>query len=343
MDLRDRDAARVGFAASAPMDFPELHCTRLLCATRWASRSSAVEELLASRREWLARTEATGVRTALLHASGWLVQWHEGPAAAVDAEWRRLAGDPQRQGLVALHCSDGPPVLTAAVQVVSVHGGERSTDVEQRLRAILHDTQQGCRVDPLEAWQSLSAPGDASNAGTPPRQHVLAIASEDNEAVEMVRLIGQVAGKRVVYQRYAGSSLKRADAGAAYLDVPIEGSGITRLHALPRRAFAAGAPLLGVRDVQRVFLILGTHAGRGRVLLQEVIRLLHALPQPPAVFVGARCPEVRDAALEQLAAAGGLRVSHAPLAGAGRPAAAQAWRLLHSAGGAGVQPMAPAL
>jgi hypothetical protein len=338
-----RDAARVGFAASAPMELPELHCTRLLCATRWASSSSAVQELLAGRREWLARTAASGVRTALLHASGWLVRWHEGSAAAVDTEWRRLAGDPHRQGLLALHCSEGPPVLTAAVQVVSVHAGEGATDVEQRLRAILQDAQQGFRVHPLDLWQSLSAPVDASNGGMAPRQHVLAIASEDNEAVEMVRLIGLVAGKRVVYQRYAGSSLKRADAGAAYLDVPIEGGGITRLQALPRRAFAAGAPLLGVRDVQTVFLMLGAHAERGRVLLQEVIRLLQGLPQAPAVFVAARCPDVRDAALEMLAAAGGLRVSHAPLAGAGRPAAALAWRLLHSAGGTGVHPMARAL
>ena len=62
-------------------------CVRLIGASLWSRTGSAVEHLLSLRSELARANDAQGLRCALLHSSGWLVQWFEGPAQAVDDAW----------------------------------------------------------------------------------------------------------------------------------------------------------------------------------------------------------------------------------------------------------------
>jgi hypothetical protein len=101
-------------------DQPE--CTRLLCASQWAPEGSAIEAMLAQRGHWLRRNAETGVRTALLYVSGWLVQWHEGSAEAVEAEWLRVRALSAGRAVRVLHRSLGCASLRRADRVAACRG-----------------------------------------------------------------------------------------------------------------------------------------------------------------------------------------------------------------------------
>lgn len=296
-------------------------CARLLCASQWLTDGSAIQSMLSDRGEWVQRTQASGVRTALLYASSWLVQWHEGPAEAVEAEWMRVRSHPLFRAARLLHRSTGPATLAEPVQLASLHAAEGAGDVARRLRAIERENGQGSTADPAGVWQALCAPSRLLPAGTlvPDRCDVLALASEDNEAVELLRQLALEKDLPMAYQRYAGSELHRGDVGAAFLDLAVDGAPATRLHAMPRRALAGGLAMLGLRDVGTLLLLLGSEKERAGALLAQVERLLPALQRPPAVLVASRCPYARDAALRRLVVAAGPRGSVMDV-GTGTPA-----------------------
>lgn len=300
-------------------------CTRLVCASQWAPQGSAIQAMLAWRQHWLQHAERTGMRTGLLYVAGWLVQWHEGTAEVVDAQWLHLREDARERAARLLHRSEGAATLLAGVQVVSLHASEGPSDVARRLRAIEREGQQGATAEPVDLWQALCAPcqlGRPGSLGFAGRCDMVAVASEDNEGVDLLRQVAQDRGLRIAYQRYAGTDLTRADVGASYLDVALEGSAVTRLHALPRRSLVASVPMLGLRDVKTLVLLLGSNMVRAETLLQDARRLLEVLPRPPAVVVACSCPHVRGMAVLALAGVAGAQVVDVQGGDAGRSCAA---------------------
>lgn len=296
-------------------------CTRLLCASQWAPEGSAIQAMLAWRQHWLRHAEATGMRTALLYVAGWLVQWHEGTPEVVDAQWRHLRDENPGRAARLLHRSEGAATLMAGVQVASLHASEGPADVARRLRAIEREGAQGPMLEPVQLWQALCAPCQLAPPGTlgfAGRRDLVAVASEDNEAVELVRHLAQDRGLRIAYQRYAGTDLHRADVGASYLDVAQETPAVTRLHALPRRSLVASVPMLGLRDVNAMVLLLGSNLARAETLLEDAKHLLQALPRPPAVVVACSCPQVRGLALLAMQDVAGVRVVDVESGGVGR-------------------------
>jgi hypothetical protein len=290
---------------------PDMGCTRLLVASQWTPGRSAVGALLAGRQERLRRAGQSGVRTALLYACGWLVQWHEGSVAAVTAEWQRLRADPQQRNARLLHSSTGPAVLREAVQITSLHAPETPTDVARRLHAVVREQEQGGSMEPAQIWQVLGAPcrlGRHVGGRVAPRE-LLAVAGEKNEAVDLVRLLAQEHRVQVAYQRYADGNLERGDVGAAYADMPRAGALITRVQALPRQALENGALLLGVAHIDRLLVMLGVDGRRGRALLAEVARLLHTLARAPEIQLVCRCPDALRHATDALDRIPGLRYS----------------------------------
>jgi hypothetical protein len=290
-------------------------CTRLLVASHWTPGQSAVGALLARRQELLQRAGESGVRTALLYACGWLVQWHEGSAAAVAAEWQRLRADPLQRSAHLLHSSTGPAVLREAVQITSLHAQEAPTDVARRLYALARDQEQGWSLAPAQIWQALVAPCRLGRAGVLGRlasRTLLAVVGEKSEAVELVRRLAQEHRVQVAYQRYADCNLERGDVGAAYADVARDAARITRVQALPRQALAGGTLLLGVARVDRLLVLLGTDVSRGRALLTQVTGMLDTLPHAPEVHLVCRCPDALRHAREALEGGPGWRGSVVP-------------------------------
>lgn len=293
---------------SRPLSRTDEAFTRLLCATHRAPAGSAVEALLAQRAPLLQRANSTGVQTALLFTAGWLVHWLEGPHEAVHEAWEQLSRKSGARRPILLHRSRGPSTLGEPVQIASLQA-ERGSDVARRLHSIAREHEEGWTAEPLEIWQALSAPclnqGNGS-LGFVGRRQVLAVASDDNEAVDLVRSVALHAGALVAYQRYAGSELQRGDVGAAYADLASTLTTTIRVQALSRRALAAGVRLLGLGHVERLVLLVGTERTRARAVLTEAARLLRTLAHPPVIHLVSPCDATRElaaGALQALAAA----------------------------------------
>jgi hypothetical protein len=277
---------------------------RLLCAIHQRRAGSAVEAMLAQRAALLERAIAQGVHTALLSTAGWLVHWLEGPHDAVQAAWEQLCADAGATPPILLHRSQGPSALQEPVQIASLYA-EKGSDVARRLHFIAREHQQGWAAEPLEVWQALSAPClvDANGSlGYVGRRQVLAVASDDNEAIELVRSVAHRADARIAYQRYAGGELRRCDVGAAYSDFAATRTTTIRVQALSRRALAAGIQLLGLGHVERLVLLVGRERTRARAVLAETARLLRGLDHPPAIHLVSTCDATRELAADALKA-----------------------------------------
>lgn len=272
-------------------------CTRLVCASRWLGEGSVVSELIASRRARMRLASESGLRTALLSASGWVLRWYEGTAEAVDAEWERLQARLPREDVRLLHRSEGAGMLRQPVQVASLHAPEAAPEGARRMAAIVRELRQGSIADPAELWQAFAAPcrlAYPDSLGFLARREVVVLASEGHEAVDIVRVLAHASAQPLAYQRYAGADLERRDMGAAYVDLPAAPGVLTRVHALPRRALADGMPLLGVRNVRCIVVLPGRGDARSEALLGAVRAVLPQLPVRPATVEIA--PDSRDAA-----------------------------------------------
>jgi hypothetical protein len=286
---------------------PLSSCHRLLCAIPRRATGSAVESLLAQRGPLLEHAAVSGIRTALLFTAGWLVHWLEGPADAIEDAWLDLGRTSGAHRPLLLNRSRGSGVLDQPVQIASLQA-ERGPEVGQRLHAISREHEERWSTEPLEIWQALSAPcllDTTCSVGYVGRRQVVAVASDDNGAIDLVRSLAGVAGARVAYQRYAGSELQRADVGAAYADLAATRTVTIRVQALSRRAMAPGVRLLGLGHVQHLVLLVGTERTRARAVLQETARLLRALPRAPMIHIVSPCEATRAIsahALQALAA-----------------------------------------
>lgn len=285
---------------------------RHLSASLWTPQGSAVEELLRVRRSLPAPTPGAELRLALLNAGGWLVQWLEGDeavAAPMQAHLRSVLGLRHER---PLHASAGPATLRQAFQLVSVHSHEKSTDVARRLHLMQREREQGWGSHPLEVWQALSAPclldADSCRQAVG-RSDVVLVSADDNVAVESVRWLAQDLQARMAYQRYAGSDAVRGDLGGAYVDVSRELAVVTRVRAIPRRAFLAGHELLGVRHLRRLVLLLDGGSARVEAVCAEAVRFLAATASRPEVTVVTDRGDVAEHALRTLAAVQGVPVA----------------------------------
>jgi hypothetical protein len=130
---------------------------RLIAASVSRASGSVVEQLLAMRERIVGCNESRGVRTALLHTAGWLFQWHEGPAEAVEQRWAASKSNRIHSHVRVLHRSVGPTLLEERVQVAAYAGPGKPTDVARRVIAI-QNARPSAPVSPLEIWRRFSAP-----------------------------------------------------------------------------------------------------------------------------------------------------------------------------------------
>jgi hypothetical protein len=253
-------------------------CVRLIGASLWSRTGSAVEYLLSLRSDLARANEAQGLRCALLHTNGWLVQWFEGTAAAVDDAWDSVQKNAALRGARLLHRSVGEAQLTHAVHIATLHGKQKATDAARRLHGVERQAALGWSAEPNEIWQSLSAPcqfDQADLVAPVTRRHVVAITSEASESIDLLLAIAERCGSAVSYQRFAEGAAGRGDVGAAYADV-IDGRLITRLQALSRGALSQRLVRLGLSHLQCLVLLVGSRASAN--LVESVAGLLADVP-----------------------------------------------------------------
>ncbi|HYW56045.1 MAG TPA: BLUF domain-containing protein [Polaromonas sp.] len=275
---------------------------RVVCASVSLVPGSVMEELLALREGVGAFNATQGIRSAFLHASGWLFQWHEGPAAGVEKALRIAQADQRHGRLRELHRSMGPATLTDLLQIVTTHNQEKPTDVARRLYRLKQSQALEASASPDELWMQLVAPAGLTAAlgeSGLVRRNVVAVTSGNTGAVDLVRSIGQQAGVPVTYQRFATGDPRSADVGAVYVDLPGAYS-VTRVHALSRRSLAHPAVRLMLRDLQCLLLLLGDRVDSTSALAGDVGLLLKHLAVRPALRFAAATPDTSRVARECL-------------------------------------------
>ncbi len=258
---------------------------RVICASVSLVRGSVMEELLAMRQQVSAFNTAHGLRSALLHSSGWFFQWHEGPVASVEKVVHVAAADPRHHHMRVIHRSLGGATLTDTLQIATTHGADKPTDVARRLHLLMKGQTVEPRAQPCELWQQFAAPLYApDDMAEPPlvRRHVVAITSEYTGAVDMVRMFSERFGLPVTYQRFATDAPNTADVGAAYVDVPGDGH-VTRIHALSRRSLSHPMVRMMLGELNCVLLLLGDRPDSAGVLAGDVGRMLKSLAVRPVL------------------------------------------------------------
>ena len=286
--------------------------TRLICASLARVSGSVMEELLAMRGQVRAFNQARGLRSAFLSSSGWFFEWYEGAAAAVEKALRVSRADSRHHNLRVLHRSLGDPVLTECLQIMATHGGEKPTDVARRLDSLQRGQVTESPAQPGQFWAQLAAPLRLPAGHSPGcslvRRHIVVVASEHSESIDLVRSLADRFAARVTYQRFAAGTPGSADVGAAYVDLPGPGH-TTRLHALSRRSLAYPLVRLCLGQLHGMVLLLGERAEHARALGREAVELLRALGgQPPLRLAGSESETTR-AALDDLGGYGGEVVS----------------------------------
>ena len=276
---------------------------RVICASVSLINGSVMEELLAMREQVSAFNVAVGVRSALLHSSGWFFQWYEGSEAGVDKALRVAQADQRHGRMRMLHRSVGPATLDEALQIATTHSSEKPTDVARRLFRLKQQQALEGPVQPHELWMQLVAPpgrvGSDRSESSLVQRHVVAVTSGNSGAVDLVRSIGQRTGAPVTYQRFASGAPKAADVGAVYVDLP--GSmHVMRLQALSRRSLSHPVVRLMLRDVQCVLLLLGDRVDSTRALADDVGSLLQRLALRPSLRLAGICPGNAGAARQCL-------------------------------------------
>jgi hypothetical protein len=275
---------------------------RVVCASLPLVQGSVMEELLAMRGPVSAFNLAQGVRSAFLYSSGWVFQWHEGPAAGVGKALRITQADPRHGRIRVLHRSLGPATLEQPLQIVTTHGGDKPTDVARRLFRIKQNEVLEGPVRPDELWRELMAPrhaGVATGESLLVQSHVVAVTSGSSAAVDLVRTIGQRLGAPLTYQRFATGEPRSADVGAVYVDLPGP-LHVMRLHALSRRSLSHPLVRLLLRDLQCALLLLGDAADASSALAADVCEMLQDLAVRPSLRLAAGASQLALAARQSL-------------------------------------------
>lgn len=283
---------------------------RLMVASVCRMPGSVVEQLLAMRETICRFNDKRGLRTALLYSGGWFLQWHEGPATAIEQALAQSQAHPGHAHQRVIHRSVGAPALVKSLHIASLHSRDKPSDVARRFYSIERERELGWAAEPAEIWHCLSAPcliarDDVMAAVA--RSHVVAITSEFTESVDLVKSVGERSRSPVSYQRYADGDLRTGDIGAAYVDVA-SGGQMTRLQALSRRALDDGMIKLSLHRMQCLILLLGNRPRPAGMLAAGVANLLKGMQVPPAIRLVGPCLDTCAEVADTLAATPGLDI-----------------------------------
>ncbi|HYF07469.1 MAG TPA: hypothetical protein VD970_07600 [Acetobacteraceae bacterium] len=259
--------------------------SRLVGASIARMPGSVIEQLLGMRRRIGSFNAARGLRTALLYSGGWFVQWHEGPAEAVELTWSISRTHDGHSHPRVVHRSAGPAALREPVQVAALVGSDKASDMARRLFDLEHEHEAG-PLEPAEVWRRLAAPPSGRFAhGTGAEPHrAIAVTSEFTESIELVRALAEHGRVPVNYQRLAGPDPHAADAGAAYVDVGSWGRR-TRVQALSRHVLGLGIARFSFSRIDAVVLLANRRPESALGLQGAVGPFLGAVRPEPELHV----------------------------------------------------------
>ncbi len=290
---------------------------RLMYASQSCLTGSVFEAMQSIRSHALRRNAADRVHVALLHQSGWFMEWIEGPADGVRALMSRVANDPRHLNLHLLHKSHGPRRLTEPWSMAHVQTHEAPDDFMGRVMALREEHRQGKMLEPAAVWRRLSTPlthPKAFEQGPDDGfQRVMVCSAQGAQAFNLVHWLGQTRSADVVHRRFIGSRLDILDVATDYVDLNA-GTVVRRVVAMARNGLEIGLTRAFLTEYSHVILLLcGVEPKDHNVLERLLAACAHLRHRPVLVALGPL--ECDHAALQRQAHTGGLVYLDCDLAG----------------------------
>jgi len=274
-------------------------------------------EMYRIRDHALRRNVADEVHVALLHQSGWFVEWIEGPPEGVRALMERVSPDVRHRGLLMLHSSHGPRRLTEPWSLAIVQTHELPADFARRVITLHDEHQQGLVLEPATVWRRLSTPlthpGAAEQAVSDRFQRVMVCSAQGVDSFDLVHWLGQTHNAEVVQRRFAGSRSDRLDVATDYVDID-SGTAVRRVIAMARNGLQIGLTQAFLPDYSHMILLLSGDGACDGDLMQRLVAVCARLAHRPVVL-GLGPPTCNHVALQQMARRGRLIYLECDLAG----------------------------
>lgn len=287
-------------------EVPLQSVSRLIYASMSVVAGSVLDEMRRIRDHAVTNNQPAGLRVALLHMSGWFVEWIEGPAPGIRALMDRVAQDPRHHGLRILHESVGKPRLFRPWIGAIVQGQERSGDFAQRLFSLEDVLVREKATEPASVWLRLcspAAPDMPVPGGLYPRAMLLS--SQGTQAFDLLTALSQRQRRPLIRRRFAGSVDDVHDVESDYLDLPNIGQAGWRLIANARNGLAMGMTHAFLPDHGAVVLMLCPDAERNRLVAECVLSACRQVHHAP-VFVALGTAESVTPELQELVERQGL-------------------------------------
>jgi hypothetical protein len=259
--------------------------TRLLVASRSDIAGPVYAQMERIRGSAVRYNEPAGVATALLHQSGWFVQWKEGPAEAVQRIIERVATDYRHHAMQVVHASIGPRQLSGPWSMAIVQCDDQPDAMGARVECLRAAHARGAQASPAAAWRQLSTPlqhpGALRQADPDAFQRVLVCAAAGWGSFDLVEWLARLHGQEVVHRRFAGA--RELDVGTDLVDFA-DGERTVRVIAMARKGLLLPLTRAFLADYSHVLLLLCGDAARDLALLRKVGLACAALPQAPVVL-----------------------------------------------------------
>ncbi|RYY98068.1 MAG: BLUF domain-containing protein [Comamonadaceae bacterium] len=293
----------LGFPASnAPAD----EVARIVYASRSNVQASVYAEMERIRASALRHNGPLGVATALLHQSGWFVQWKEGPGEVLRRLMARVATDPRHHHLRIVHASRGPRLLSGPWSMAIVQCADSAEAFARRVDRVHAAATVGRPDSPPAVWRRLSTPLDHPGAERQdePRAfvRVLACSARGDGAFDLVRRLARRHRQPVVRRRFAGP--RDLDVGTDYVDLDDDGR-LLRVIAMARRGLALPLTQAFLPDYSHLALLLSGDPGADLLLVRRMA-LACGGASPAPVLVGVGLPARQQVALAAVARGHGL-------------------------------------
>ena len=266
---------------------------RIMYASQASIRHSVYQEMEKIRASAVKHNEPAGIATALLHQSGWFVQWKEGPGPALQKIMERVAGDVRHFDLRIVHRSRGPRLLAGPWSMAIVQCNETPAKMELRVQHLRQQVEAGLQFSPAAVWRRLSTPmkqpGGMRQHDPDAFQRVLVCGASGMGSFDLVRWLGEQNEVDVVHRRFAGAVER--DVGTDYVDFE-QDDRVWRVIAMARHGLHLPLTRAFLPDYSHLVLLLSADADRNAQLMERVLRAYEFLSNPPALIGVASRPEM---------------------------------------------------
>lgn len=287
-------------------DVPLQAVSRLVYASLSRVEGPVFEEMRRIRDQAEPHNRADGLRVALMHMSGWFVQWIEGPEVGVQALLERVTGDPRHQGLQVLHHSLGRPRLFRPWIGAIVQSGEGPAAFARRVFALKDRQARHILPEPASVWLHLCAPAaddmPGRGDGTP---RAMLLSASGAHAFDLLQAVAQEHRRTLVRRRFTAAADEVRDVESDYLDLPGLGKQGWRLVAHARKGLAIGVAHAFLPDHAAVVVQMGDDPARNRHITERVLSACRQVHHAPFI-VGLGTHETVTPDLQELVERQGL-------------------------------------